>query len=82
LQPGEFWPEDLIGLEVRDPAGRVRGTVTGVDAEAPQTRLIVLTGAGARLVPLVTDLVPEIALERGFLVVTDLPGLLDDDPGP
>jgi 16S rRNA processing protein RimM len=79
LQPGEFWPEDLIGLEVRDGAGRVRGTVTGVDAEAPQTRLIVLTGTGSRLVPLVTDLVPEIAVEEGFLVVADLPGLLEED---
>jgi 16S rRNA processing protein RimM len=33
-----------------------------------------------RLVPFVTDLVPEVDLAAGRLVINDRPGLLDDEP--
>lgn len=37
LEPGEFWPEDLVGLAAVSPAGDPLGTVTGVDSVAPRT---------------------------------------------
>lgn len=80
LQEGEFWPEDLVGLEVRDHVGVVRGRVEAVDDESPQTRLLISTPNGLRAVPLVPDLVPEVSLSDGFLVVADLPGLLNEEP--
>jgi len=40
--------------------------------------LEVETANGARLVPLVTALVPQIDLEAGRLTVADVAGLLDD----
>ena len=79
LQPGEFWPDELVGLEVRDQEGQTRGTVKSVDDFGPQARLTLATEGGERLVPLVPDLVPLISVEEGFVVVTDLPGLLDKD---
>ncbi|HUO45393.1 MAG TPA: ribosome maturation factor RimM [Acidimicrobiia bacterium] len=79
LRPGEFWPDELVGLEVRDQQGQALGTVKGVDDLAPQTRLSIATKGGERMIPLVPDLVPVISIAEGFLVVTDLPGLLDDD---
>jgi 16S rRNA processing protein RimM len=77
LATDEFWPEDLIGLEVRDPAGNLIGSITSVDAESPQSRLTIATGQGEVIVPLVTALVPEVNLSEKYLVVEPIEGLLD-----
>ncbi len=79
LGDDEYWPDELIGLEVRSETGDRLGTVTNVDDSTPQTRLVVATTSGERLIPLVNDLVPEIQVREGFLVLRKVPGLLDDD---
>lgn len=76
LSADEFWPEDLIGLEVRDPSGRALGYIKEVDAESPQSRLTIATPQGDFVVPLVTALVPEINLADRYLVVEPIEGLL------
>ena len=76
LQDDEFWPEDLVGLEVRDPSGALIGSVADVDADAPQTLLTVSTAEGEFMVPLVTALVPRVELADGYLVVAPIEGLL------
>jgi 16S rRNA processing protein RimM len=77
LTTDEFWPEDLIGLEVRDPGGNLIGSITSVDAESPQSRLTIATDHGEFIVPLVTALVPEVNLSERYLVVEPISGLLD-----
>jgi 16S rRNA processing protein RimM len=77
LSADEFWPEDLIGLEARDPAGTVIGSVTAVDADSPQSRLTIATPRGDFIVPLVNALVPEVNLAGGYLVVQPIEGLLE-----
>ena len=77
LGEDEFWPEDLIGLEVRDLSGDRIGVVTNVDADAPQSLLTVATGDGEVMVPLVSALVPRVDLREGYLVVAPIEGLLD-----
>lgn len=79
LGDDEYWPDELIGLEVRSETGDRLGTVTNVDDSTSQTRLVVGTASGERLIPLVSDLIPEIHLREGFLVLRTVPGLLDDD---
>lgn len=78
LEEGEFWPEDLIGLEVRDPDGLRIGVVSAVDLDGPQHRLTVTTESGAHLVPLVDDLVPSIDIARRVVVVNPIAGLFDE----
>ena len=75
LEDDEFWPEDLVGLEVRDPSGALIGSVADVDADAPQTFLTVATSEGEFLVPLVTALIPRVDLAAGYLVVEPIDGL-------
>lgn len=80
LDDDEYWPDQLIGLEVRsgsgeDPLGRVVDYVEGV----AQDRLGVETSHGRVEIPFVKALVPLVDLERGVLVVTDLEGLLDEE---
>lgn len=77
LEENEFWPEDLIGLEVRDPDGLRIGVVTAVDLDGPQHRLTVSTESGAHLVPLVDDLVPSIDVANRVVVVNPIAGLFD-----
>lgn len=76
LQPDEFWPDQLIGLEVRigqERAGMVEDVILG-----PQDRLAVsLRNGGAAEVPFVAALVPEVDLAGGWLRIDPPAGLLD-----
>ena len=72
----EYWPDELVGLEVRNPDGSSVGRVVAIDDTSPQARLVVAVPAGETLIPLVTELVPEIDLAQGFLVLRPIPGLL------
>ena len=76
LSADEFWPEDLIGLEARDPSGKAIGSIKAVDADSTQSRLTVATPHGDFIVPLVTALVPEINLAGRYLVIEPIEGLL------
>ncbi|MFO7300436.1 MAG: ribosome maturation factor RimM [Actinomycetes bacterium] len=75
LEEGEFWDEDLIGLEVR-PLG---GVVVGVEHGPVQSRLVVEKDGVTFEVPFVADLVPVVDLEGGFVEVVLLEGLLPVD---
>lgn len=77
LGADEYWPDELIGVEARDETGTVLGTVRDIDDSSAQARLVLSTPTGERLVPLVSDLVPEINLTDGFLIVRTIPGLFD-----
>lgn len=77
LAADEFWPEDLIGLEVQDPSGTTIGSIKAVDADSPQNRLTIATPSGDFIVPLVNALVPEVNLAGGYLVVQPIEGLLE-----
>lgn len=77
LGSNEFWPDQLIGLEVREPSGQGIGRVGGVDDSSEQARLLITTTRGEVEVPFVDELVPEVDLEGGYLVVNPIPGLLD-----
>jgi len=77
-EPGEFYDRQLIGLRVTRPDGTDVGTVESVLHLPAQDVLEIQTAAGARLVPFVEALVPDIDLEAGRLTVVDVVGLLDD----
>lgn len=68
----EYWPEDLIGLEVR-PGG---GEVVGVSYGQAQDRLVVERDGTRFEVPFVDDLVPVVALESGFVEIVEIEGLI------
>ncbi|HEY7582606.1 MAG TPA: ribosome maturation factor RimM [Acidimicrobiia bacterium] len=77
LEPNEFWPDQLIGLEVRERSGQEVGRVANVDDSLDQARLVIATPKGEVEVPFVDQLVPEIDLAAGYLVIAAIPGLLD-----
>ncbi len=77
-EEGTFYDRQLVGLGVRDAAGRPVGRVTAVQHPPAQDLLVVDVAGVQRLVPFVAALVPVVDLAAGFLQVADVPGLLDD----
>ncbi len=81
LSDGEYWSEDLVGLEVR-VAGESVGRITDVDLDAAQTRITVaLTSGGSADVPFVEPLVPVVDLIAGYVEIADVEGLLTETRG-
>jgi 16S rRNA processing protein RimM len=78
--PDEFYDRDLIGLAVRTTDGAEVGEVRDVVHLPSQDLLEIRRTAGnVVLVPLVEELVPEISLDKQYVVVADRPGLLDPE---
>jgi 16S rRNA processing protein RimM len=78
LDTGEYWPEDLVGLEVVDATGTRVGTVSGVVEGVAQDRLVVTGDHGEAEVPFVSELVPEIDVAAGFVRIGDVGGLFTE----
>ena len=78
LAEGEFHLLDLVGLEARLKAdGPAIGTVS--DLISGGNDLLEITTAEGRklLIPFVKAIVPEVQLEKGWLLLTPPPGLLE-----
>ncbi|MGN6161693.1 MAG: ribosome maturation factor RimM [Marmoricola sp.] len=78
--PEEFYDRQLIGLVVRTTDGREIGPISSVIHGAAQDILAIKADGREVLVPFVTELVPEVDIAGGYVVVADRPGLLDGDP--
>ena len=77
---GEFYDRQLIGLLARRSSGDVLGEIASVVHHGEQDTLVIRTGEGTEvLVPFVAEIVPTVDVAGGFVVVTDLPGLLDPE---
>jgi 16S rRNA processing protein RimM len=75
--PDEFLDTDLIGLSVRTVDGTPVGTVE--DVLHPGQDVLVVKSAAKQeiLVPFIKQIVPEVDVKAGFLVIDPPDGLLD-----
>ncbi|RRD44925.1 ribosome maturation factor RimM [Buchananella hordeovulneris] len=73
LEADEFYPHELRGLAALDPEGSSLGTVKDLLPGAAQDILVIDTGADEVLVPFVAELVPEVDLAGGRVII-DPPG--------
>jgi len=81
LDEDEYWPDQLVGLTVRDPGGHTLGIVIAVETNGAQDRLVVRTTAGHEaLVPFVSELVPEVRMAEGLVIVSPIEGLFSPSP--
>lgn len=79
LEPEEYWPEDLVGLEARSTDGRFLGRVESVIEGAAQYRILIHGASGSFEVPFVEELVPEVDLSSGFVVIATIDGLVPEN---
>ncbi len=81
LPEGRWYVADLIGCEVRDAdTGKVYGVVTNVETPGPQD-IYTVRGADGKeyLFPGVDAFLKERNPPQGYITVTPIPGLFDDD---
>ena len=77
-EEGEYYVDDLIGLEVFSPAGERLGEVVDFEDGGPQSWLVVETAKGRALVPFTEPMVK--VDEESERVILDAPeGLLDPE---
>ncbi|MHA7178054.1 ribosome maturation factor RimM [Arthrobacter sp. Sr24] len=70
-----WYEHELLGLEVRVGANKV-GKVTGLRTQAVQDLLLVEDNDGDEvLVPFVDEIVPEVNIEEGYVLLTPPAGL-------
>ena len=77
LQAEEYYYFQLEGLEVVDLAGRSLGRVSGVFNAGASDVATVVRDEGEWMFPVVGDVVKEMDLDGGRIVVDPLPGLLE-----
>ncbi|HHC08469.1 MAG TPA: ribosome maturation factor RimM [Actinobacteria bacterium] len=84
LEPGEYWPDELVGCEVVDAAGRRLGEVVDVVLGGSQDRLVVGIPEGDTVeVPFVDALVPHVDVDARRVVVEPPEGLFPpESAGP
>jgi 16S rRNA processing protein RimM len=77
--PDEFYDHQLEGLAVQTVTGTAVGTVREVVHSAGSDLLVIdREGGGEALVPFVREIVPEVDVPGGRIVVDPPPGLLDE----
>lgn len=74
LEPGEFLDADLQGCELVDPSGTLLGRVERIE-HYPSSDMLVVSG---KLVPMVSQFITSIDLDRKRIQADLPPGLLDD----
>jgi len=79
LPEGFVYEHHLVGLNAVSTSGEPYGEVTGVHPEGGQTRLVVRIGGSDYMVPYVPEIVLQVDLEAGTIVLDPPRGLLDDD---
>lgn len=81
-EPGDdesgYYASDLTGLAAVDTQGKALGTVTGMLQGPAQDLITVQTPSGEVMVPFVEELVPEVDLVGGRVVVDPPEGLFPD----
>jgi 16S rRNA processing protein RimM len=75
--PGEVWEHQLLGIKVSTREGRYLGEVAEV-LETGANDVLVVRGDTECLIPMTREVVMEIDLEEGIVIIEPLPGLLEE----
>lgn len=80
--PDAFYAHELTGARVQLPDGTEVGTVSGFEPGAAQDLLIIDEGQSSARIPFVRQLVPEVNLESGLVIIDPPAGLIAARPLP
>ncbi|MDO5724589.1 MAG: ribosome maturation factor RimM [Flaviflexus sp.] len=78
-EEGAFYSHELAGLPAVDPDGNELGTVTGLEPNPAHELLLVKTAAGTVRVPFVHQIVTDVDLDEGRVVIDPPGGLFEDE---
>ena len=77
LPPGTYRHHELIGCEVRDRADQVIGRVVAIDGPTDRSQLVVASGRGEVLIPLVADICVSVEPANQRIVIDPPEGLIE-----
>lgn len=77
LPAGTYYHHDLVGCVMETVSGTVVGTVSAVEGQAGNTRLVVQGELGETLVPLATEICTSIDTEAKRIIIAPPPGLIE-----
>ena len=80
LPEGQYYRFQLIGLEVRSASGAVLGRVTDILTTGANDVYIVRSEKREILVPATDEVIKEIDIERGLMLIEEVPGLIPKPP--
>ena len=78
LEEGEYFLHQLLGLEVLTESGQSLGRLTDVLETGANNVFVVSGGDGEHLSPDIPDVVQEVDVDGGRIIIRPLPGLLGD----
>jgi 16S rRNA processing protein RimM len=78
LEEGEYYQFQLVGMQVTTEAGDILGDIVEVFTPPGANDVFVVHGPrGEILIPVIEDVVVDLDLDAGRVVIRPLPGLLD-----
>ncbi len=77
LPEGQFYHDQLIGLQVRTTRGEYIGDVVDILTGKSNDNYIVRGPTGEILIPAIEDVVQSIDLKQGIVTIEPIEGLLD-----
>lgn len=80
LPDGTYYICDLLGLEVKKNDGTVLGTIEDIIKTGSNDVYVVNTGKDKPiLLPVIDDVVKEVNIDNGYVIVELMKGLIDDE---
>jgi 16S rRNA processing protein RimM len=78
-EPGEeeYYHHQLVGLEAIDGSGDLLGVVRSLVSMPAQDVLVIERDGSEHMVPFVAEFVKRVDLERGVIIIADMPGLFE-----
>ena len=76
---GQFYHDQIIGLQVRTTDNELIGTVTDILSGTSNDNYIVRSPAGEVLIPAIEDVVRSIDIEQGLIIIEPIEGLLSSE---
>jgi len=76
LEEGRYYHFQLIGLGVRSTEGQALGKLTRIVSTGANDVFVVYGMLGEILIPAISDVIKEIDLEHGVMVIEAVPGLI------
>jgi 16S rRNA processing protein RimM len=77
LPEGQYYHDQIIGLQVKTTGGEYIGDIGDILTGKSNDNYIVKGATGEILIPAIEDVVQSIDLDKGYITIEPIEGLLD-----
>ena len=77
LPEGQYFHDQIIGLQVQTTEGQIIGTVTDIITGQSNDNYVVRHDKEEILIPAIEDVIKSIDLDKGIIIIEPMEGLLE-----